>query len=659
MIHAPSGAAGNPPPLAPLANPIPPAAGGSTGSAKYDFASGSKQPPHAVSTFVTKHVVPNAGRRMRRNDAHFHPTNYVQKGHRLEALIEMMDRLNIKRSVVMPIPTSIISLLNDPEFRGDTVEGEGDDLRKGKGKGKAKETGRPLEPEWNHHCGPMYYLLPQYKDATKLTQEMTAECADQMELWVDSEVDCGFAAQYAALSEKNKARLNVMMTGLHLGSTFVDVALFKKILNHPDVYSGIGEITLSKEIVQYLFAGKGQANLSDRIEPFVQLVCAAAIMGSPLTLHCDMGSAYKDELAPDGTPLNYHLAKLLLSHPKIAAMEPKPILIWAHLLGVNRFGELTEEHMRLKTEIMEEFPWLHCDNSWSRVAVHTIRNEGVKKAVVAFMEKFSHRIAGGSDALDPQTDATWAETDDLYSGENSIYPQLSKAALDNILVNTYERTIGVGKANIAKFAQHVLPLIKPLLYDSTVTALNMKAIQELRDAVYANLDADAEPEKQWVEKESAFVKGDGSAADLFEKLTDVTQGLIDPSSDQSRSGETAAMASSSEHPGVSSLVRYSHAQIEELVRAVATAEDVPAAAQPPAATAENVPAAAQPPAATAENVPAAPQPPAAPPKDRRHKIAKHFLNSITGGRYYESYRTGGPGDPKAPGGNAPGTNAAS
>ncbi|MEB0135723.1 hypothetical protein QN362_10325 [Actimicrobium sp. CCC2.4] len=412
------------------------------------------------------------------NDAHYHPWNYVQKGIQLEETVLRMDQIGCKYAVVMPIPTSIISL-------------QGDKLVKI----SCKEI---CDPEW-HHCGEEYYIPKAYNSPElELTPKLVSEVSRQISLNVDSEVDDTTADEFRSLKKEHRERLDPMITGLHLGSSFCDIALYKKLSRLPGIFTGAGELTLTKELVEDLFAGEeAQAKLPgtsqaaegiyrSNIEPAKQLMAAMGVANMPACIHSDVDTWDAGQVTP-GKPKYLDAMSNFFGDEKVK----NTTIVWAHAGGLGRFVVQPRGHVAAMDKLLERHPNLVLDISWSKVARQLVGRglPGPEKAErlgewTDFLNKHSARIMFGSDALAPATNKDWTETLVAY---RSLLTAIEPEARDNILNKTYERIYVDARKEMRKFENLVLPVIQHLLSDPNVLRLNIAKITELRDRIYSSV----------------------------------------------------------------------------------------------------------------------------------------------------------------------------
>src|SRR5689334_35752 len=165
------------------------------------------------------------------NDAHFHLTNYVQRGPDIHEFLKMM---------------------------GDSV-------------GRVALFGIPLQQEWradiNGDRGPSYYLQ---SDAP---------------LYYYSFTDAFIATQYRSLTAAQQARFDPMITGFNPADLYAADHIRRVLKTFPGVFTGIGEFTIHKEFVSDK-ADPGPASL---LNPALDSVLATAgDIGLVVLIHNDM-----------------------------------------------------------------------------------------------------------------------------------------------------------------------------------------------------------------------------------------------------------------------------------------------------------------------------------------------------------------------------------
>ena len=404
------------------------------GSTRTDFKRARIHPlssnPSEVSTDLRgarPHVTVNG--LLAKTDAHFHPTNYSQRGLTPRDMLRAMDQLGIRNCVLMPIPTTIVAPTEDAY--------------------------REQLPD--HHCGQRYYIPEKFKDLTAdgLTEDVRHEIIEgRTELMLDSQVDHSSASRLRAsgLSDAQKSRLDPMITGLHLGGQLSPQSLLEKLKQNKGVFTGIGEVTIHKEIVEDLFAGRSQANLVTNIQSFKELAEVAGVVGMPVVLHCDVDRLGNNALAGlDGyEPTHLKGLKALFGSPELKSTD----LVWAHAGGLGRFvQESGDRHTHELQRMLDENPRLHIDISWSHVANQLRRSPEALQRWGRMINENPNRFLIGSDSLSPIGAGHWNETFKLH-GE--LVRSLSSEAREKLLNGNYERVFVAARPRVREFEDKVL-----------------------------------------------------------------------------------------------------------------------------------------------------------------------------------------------------------
>ncbi|WCM24405.1 hypothetical protein NDK50_26700 [Paraburkholderia bryophila] len=379
------------------------------------------------------------------SDSHFHPTNYVQQGMTPDQMLEMMDDAGVNRSVLMPIPTDAAPCGN---------------------------------PDHNHIPQESYYVPTNDKDITReqMLDGGLERLAKKGHLILNQQVDADTAMfmNMAKLTDAQRDRLDPMITGLHLGSPLSAQALLYKLATHKGMFTGVGEVTIHKELVEKQYEGARQANLTDNVQSFKNILATAGVAGLPVVLHCDIDSLENQRtLAQQGKPLNApeHLEGLrnLFTSPE----AKDTTLIWAHFGGIGRFVAKPEEHHNNLLSIVNDPQMKHVsfDISWSRVAEQIVYKQDIKgnfqldehgkqipdeKSIKAFADLINEhptRFLFGSDALNPQATQTWTQTAELYKPLLDALKPETKAAL---FTGNYDRLITGARAKVRAFETHAL-----------------------------------------------------------------------------------------------------------------------------------------------------------------------------------------------------------
>ena len=307
------------------------------------------------------------------NDAHFHMTNYIQKGISIRQYLAIM---------------------------GDKV-------------GRSALFGIPLQQTWAYEnsesYAPTYYLQ---SDAP---------------LYYYSFTDAVIAQAYLSLPPEDRQRFDPMITGFNPADMY-GVEHIRRVLElYPGVFTGIGEFSIHKEFVSAKIAGNG-ASLSnpalDRILDF------AAETGLLVLVHCDIDTPFDNE---EMEPIYLKQMKaLIMRHPKTTIIWAhtglgrvvRPIGSQATTTPVRN-----KTHLEFVTDLLQDpaFHNLYFDISWDEVAKYVVASADVQKRAAALFNRFPDRFLFGTDVVAPKDQETdlrvfrmWKPVFDLLTPEASL-----------------------------------------------------------------------------------------------------------------------------------------------------------------------------------------------------------------------------------------------
>ena len=398
-------------------------------------------------------------------DSHMHDTNYVQRGLQMKRKLRMMDEIGVRTSTSMPIPTSLLTIQNgrlavNRHLAAHAAGGN----------------------EHTHHCGPLesYYVpLTVVQRVRDLRGDQTHELTMQDfkdydwllndivnvgELYVDTAVNGRLAMDIknSNLTEAERSRIDPMLTGFHLGDSRISDKFLMELATYPGTFTGIGEITVNKELVQKMFAGKiqttaatdGSQGTGDSLEPLIGLIQTAGIVGAPVVLHCDIDdleAQVEDHHTgrTDRPQAHFEGLKAMFNDPRVKDSK----VVWAHGGGLGRFVQEGDGHLDKLKDLMATCPNLYLDISWSEVAKQVTRDPQALDQWATFLEENSSRVCFGSDTLAPVNIGKWEETKQLYA---PLFAKISKEAKDDILNHTYENVFVGSRAKVRWFEENVL-----------------------------------------------------------------------------------------------------------------------------------------------------------------------------------------------------------
>jgi hypothetical protein len=176
------------------------------------------------------------------NDSHFHLTNYIQEGPRMQEFLQTM---------------------------GDKV-------------GRVAVFGIPLQQQWSFRIdgarAPTYYL------------------ASDAPLYYYSFTDAWIAMAYKSLSPEQQARFDPMITGFNPTDMYAADHIRRVLRTFPGVFTGIGEFTIHKEFVSAKISGDTASLWDPALDRIFNFTAEAGLVS---ILHNDLDSPFpKEDAAP-------------------------------------------------------------------------------------------------------------------------------------------------------------------------------------------------------------------------------------------------------------------------------------------------------------------------------------------------------------------------
>lgn len=192
-----------------------------------------------------------------------------------------------------------------------------------------------------------------------------------------------------AMNIANRPSRNV---GLTLSMTFPDLQHPESIVARMDIldaefpgfFQWMGEANVVK---QALFSWGHEAATIENIDAWAPFMARLRERNMPLALHSDFGN--------DQDPLKYlYLMQAVLER------YPDNIIIWMHL-GMSREQRDMEprQHTRILSEMMDEYPKLWVDISWSVLYDYYFSDPSRRPFYVDFLNQYSQRVLTGTDIV--------------------------------------------------------------------------------------------------------------------------------------------------------------------------------------------------------------------------------------------------------------------
>ncbi len=325
----------------------------------------------AAAVAALPYVNANAETKYQFSDSHFHLTNYIQEGISPARFLEIMGN-RVERSTLFGIP---------------------------------------LQQQWSYRVSgddaPTYYLD---------TDE---------DLYYYSFTDAWIATQYLALSKKQQARFDPMITGFNPADMYAADHIRRVLQAFPGVFTGIGEFTIHKEFVSSKVAGD-VASLTDpaldRIFDFT------AETGLVSILHNDVD---RPIAAKGADPVFLAQLKAVLKR------HPKSTIIWAHT-GVGRIVHPVENHLGMLESMLSDpaFNHVYFDISWDEVAKYVVATPQTTQRTADLMNRYPDRFLFGSDTVGPSSPEKYFAVYEMYQ---PLWDKLTPEASEKVRLGNYRR----------------------------------------------------------------------------------------------------------------------------------------------------------------------------------------------------------------------------
>jgi len=327
------------------------------------------------------------------SDAHFHLTNYVQKGTDLRKYVDDIMGDKVCRSTLFGIP---------------------------------------LQQTWSYEnsgdFAPTYYLQT---DAP---------------LYYYSFTDAYIANAYLKLPADLRRRLDPMITGFNPADMYGVDHIRRVLETYPGVFSGIGEFTIHKEFVSAKVAGD-TASLTD--PALDRILDFAGEAGLAVIFHSDMDMPFAK---PGAEPVYLQQMKdLLRRHPKTtiiwAHIGLGRVVHPAQAQATADAAERDPAYRGIVEAILSDRTLSHVyfDISWDEVAKYAVASPEAIASTAAMLNKYPDRFLFGTDNVAPADQATQLRVYDMW---DPIWQRLTPEASRKIRLENYERLFDAARVKV-------------------------------------------------------------------------------------------------------------------------------------------------------------------------------------------------------------------
>jgi hypothetical protein len=327
------------------------------------------------------------------SDAHFHLTNYVQKGTDLRKYVADIMGDKVCRSTVFGIP---------------------------------------LQQTWSYEnsgdFAPTYYLQ---SDAP---------------LYYYSFTDAWIATAYLKLPPELRQRVDPMITGFNPADMYGVDHIRRVLETYPGVFSGIGEFTIHKEFVSAKVAGD-TASLTD--PALDRILDFAGEAGLVVIFHSDMDMPFAK---PGAEPVYLKQMKdLLRRHPKTtiiwAHIGLGRVVQPAQAQATTDTVERDPAYRGIVEAMLSDRTLSHVyfDISWDEVAKYAIASPEAIANTAVMLNKYPDRFLFGTDNVAPADQAAQLRVFDMW---DPIWQRLTPEASRKVRLENYERLFDAARVKV-------------------------------------------------------------------------------------------------------------------------------------------------------------------------------------------------------------------
>jgi hypothetical protein len=334
---------------------------------------------------------PDAGDQF--NDAHFHLTNYVQRGIDIHRFLQMMGT-RVPRATLFGIP---------------------------------------LQQQWSYansgEFAPTYYLQT---DAP---------------LYYYSFTDAYIASVYLSLPNQDQARFDPMITGFNPADMYGVDHIRRVLRTFPGVFTGIGEFSIHKEFVSAKIAGETASLTNPALDRILDFAAEAGLV---VLMHSDIDMPFAK---PDADPVYLTQMKALLARHANATIIWAHVGL-GRVVHPIQVSEAATERSSTQLNVVEAMlmdPALrhvHFDISWDEVAKYAVATPASIARVAAILNRYPDRFLFGTDTVAPASAEAYFAVYELWQ---PVWRQLTPDASLRIRKTNYERIFDQGRRRVREW----------------------------------------------------------------------------------------------------------------------------------------------------------------------------------------------------------------
>jgi hypothetical protein len=324
------------------------------------------------------------------DDAHFHLTNYVQKGIDVHQFLKIMGQ-RVRRSTLFGIPLQQHwSFANSGDF------------------------------------APTYYLQ---SDAP---------------LYYYSFTDAYIASAYRSLPREDQARFDPMITGFNPADMYGVDHIRRVLETFPGVFTGIGEFSIHKEFVSAKIPGETASLTNPALDRILDF---AADVGLVAIIHNDIDMPFAKS---DTEPVYLAQMKALLKrHPRTSIIWAHVGL--GRIVHPVQASADAAQRPPTQFEIVESMlkdpalAHVNFDISWDEVAKYAVASPESVTRVVTILNRYPERFLFGTDTVAPAGPEPYYAVYDMWA---PVWRQLTADASEKVRHGNYERIFDAARRRV-------------------------------------------------------------------------------------------------------------------------------------------------------------------------------------------------------------------
>ncbi len=269
-------------------------------------------------------------------------------------------------------------------------------------------------------------------------------------LYYNAIQDVLVAHKFLALSEKDRARLDPLMSAFNLKDSRAGDYVKLMVRLYPGVWSGFGELHFKKQEFSEKISGGPPSLFSPSLDAVFD---AIGEMGAAAVVHCDHDTPGSLDLLKDPLALVIYAGRTpkpqyLETFQAFLKRHPNVTMIWAHFMGNGRGVRPYPEHWKYLDQMLGDPAYRHVyiDIAWGQVIAPAILDTPEHVRMTAdLMRKYPDRFLFGSDQ---SASSDWQLVRKSYDAWAPLWNELGPELTQTIARDNYVRIFDQSRKNM-------------------------------------------------------------------------------------------------------------------------------------------------------------------------------------------------------------------